>query len=75
MLPKTQEKMLRSRLARNLRTLRGERGMSQEGLADNAGLHRTFISEVERELRSLSLDNVEKLANALDVDPVELFKP
>jgi transcriptional regulator with XRE-family HTH domain len=49
--------------------------VSQEALADIAGVHRTFVSEVERGLRSLSLDNIEKLAKALNVDPLELFRP
>jgi transcriptional regulator with XRE-family HTH domain len=70
-----QEKSLRSRFAENLRIQRNAKGISQEALADLAKLHRTFVSEVEREIRNLSIDNIEKLAKALDVDPQELFKP
>ena len=66
---------LRKRLAANLRTLRGAQGLSQESLADAAGIHRTFVSQVERELKNVSLDSIRKLANALGVDPVELFQP
>lgn len=66
---------LRKRLAANLRTLRGAQGLSQESLADAAGIHRTFVSQVERELKNVSLDSIRKLANALRVDPVELFQP
>ena len=66
---------LRKRLATNLRTLRGAQGLSQEALADAAGIHRTFVSQVERELKNVSLDIIRKLANALGVDPVELFQP
>ena len=66
---------LRKRLSANLRTLRGAQGLSQESLADAAGIHRTFVSQVERELKNVSLDSIRKLANALGVDPVELFQP
>lgn len=66
---------LRKRLAANLRTLRGAQGLSQESLADAAGIHRTFVSQVERELKNVSLDSIRKLANALGVDPFELFLP
>lgn len=66
---------LRKRLAANLRSHRGARGLSQESLADAAGIHRTFVSQVERELKNVSLDSIRRLANALGVDPVELFQP
>jgi len=69
------EEDLRARFAKNLRNLRTLQGISQEALGDLAGVHRTFISQVERGLRSLSLGNIGKLANALGVDPMELFKP
>lgn len=54
-------------LAHNMRRLRGERGISQEALADLARLHRTYIGSIEREERNLSLDNVERIAKALGV--------
>jgi transcriptional regulator with XRE-family HTH domain len=73
--PTLSELDLRKRLAANLRTLRGAQGLSQESLADAAGIHRTFVSQVERELKNVSLDSIRKLANALGVDPVELFQP
>ncbi len=44
-------------------------------LAFEAELHRTFIAHVEREVRNISLDNVEKLAIALGVETFELLKP
>ena len=47
--------------------------LSQEELALRANLHRTYISDVEREVRSISLDNIQKLANALNVDIYLLF--
>lgn len=70
-----QEKTLRSHLADNLRIQRHAKGISQEALADRAKLHRTFVSEVEREIRNLSIDNIEKLADALGVAPYELLTP
>ena len=54
-------------LAANLVALRNERGWSQEALAFEAGLHRTFIAHVERQARNISLDNIEKIARALEV--------
>lgn len=66
---------LRARFAKNLRDSRATREISQEALADLAGVHRTFVSEVERGIRNLSIDNIEKLANALELDPAELFRP
>lgn len=68
------EKELRARLAKNLRQHRASQGISQEGLAALAGLHRTFVSQIERELKNLSLDSIAKLANALKIDPTELLK-
>lgn len=66
---------LRSILAINLRRLRAERGWSQEMLGFESGLHRTFIAHVEREVRNISIDNLEKLANALGVQGCELLMP
>ena len=66
---------LRARFAKNLRNSRATQEVSQEALADLAGVHRTFVSEVERGIRNLSIDNIEKLAIALKLDPSELFKP
>ena len=59
--------------ATNVRKYRVEKGISQEALADLAGLHRTYISAVERERRNISIDNIENIAVALDVDPYLLF--
>lgn len=55
--------------------LRNQRGLSQEALAFEAGLHRTFVAHVERQARNISLDNIEKLALALEVPVYRLFKP
>ena len=55
---------LRRRLARNLVRLRNERAWSQEELADAAGLHRTYVSGIERCVRNPTLDVLERLARA-----------
>ena len=58
-----------------LKELRVKRGYSQEQLADSAGLHRTHISLIERDRRSIRLDTLESLARALQVEPSELLPP
>ena len=64
---------LRGVVARNVRRLRQVRAWSQEGLAAESGLHRTYVSSVERAERNLSLDNIERLAKALGVEPWRLL--
>ena len=63
----------RKRLARHLRALRAAQGLSQEALADLAGLHRTYVGSIERSERNVSLDNVERLANSLGVDIADVL--
>jgi ribosome-binding protein aMBF1 (putative translation factor) len=62
-------------LALNLVRLRAQRGWSQEALAHESGLHRTFIAHVERQVRNASIDNVERLADALGVSVAAMFQP
>lgn len=61
-------------LAHNVRRLRKSTGLSQEELADRAGLHRTYISSIERSERNVSIENIFLLAKALGVDPGDLLK-
>ncbi len=56
-----------------IKAKRGVLGVSQEELADRAGLHRTYIGGVEQGRRNLSLLNILKIAGALEVRPEELF--
>jgi transcriptional regulator with XRE-family HTH domain len=60
--------------AQRLRQIRQIRGLSQEKLADMAGLHRTYVGSVERSERNVSIDNMERLAKALEVDITELLR-
>jgi transcriptional regulator with XRE-family HTH domain len=60
-------------LARNLRRLRASKELSQEALADMAGLHRTYVGSVERYERNISIDSIEKLSVALGVTISELL--
>ena len=62
-------------LALNVRRIRKSTGLSQEELADRAGLHRTYISSIERAERNISLENIFLLAAALGVEPGDLLKP
>lgn len=66
---------LRTRFARNLRAYRVSQNLSQEQLAAMAGFSRTFVSDVEREIRNCTIDNIERLANALKLDVSVLFVP
>lgn len=59
--------------AKNLRKFRLKRKLSQEDLADLANIHRTYVGSVERAERNISIDNMERLANALDCSIAELL--
>jgi transcriptional regulator with XRE-family HTH domain len=56
-----------------VRELRTERGVSQEKLAEQAGIHRTYLGGIELGLRNPSLRNIARIARALDVPIKELF--
>jgi ribosome-binding protein aMBF1 (putative translation factor) len=59
----------------NVRLVRTAKGLSQEDLADRASVDRTYVSSIERRLRNVSIQNVQRLALALDVDPRDLLSP
>ena len=66
---------IRRRVGRNLRRLRDERGLSQEELAFEAELHRTYISGVERGVRNPTIEVLAKIAVGLGVQPHRLLEP
>ena len=57
----------------NVRKYRSKLGISQERFAEKCGLHRTYISDIECFRRSISLDNIQKIADALEIDTYLLF--
>jgi transcriptional regulator with XRE-family HTH domain len=64
---------IKATFGKRLRELREATGMSQEALAHEAGLDRTYVSSVERGKRNISLENIERLAKALGVKLKDLF--
>ncbi|MEO8839509.1 MAG: helix-turn-helix transcriptional regulator [Herbaspirillum sp.] len=71
----TLKPLLRTNFAENVRSFRTALRVSQEGLAELAGFHRTYVSQVERGVANITLDNIEKLALALNVKPAALLEP
>ena len=65
---------LREVVARNLRRIRHAKGLSQEELADRAGINRNYVGMLEREEHAATVDMLEKLAEILETDPTEFFR-
>jgi transcriptional regulator with XRE-family HTH domain len=65
----------RENLAKNLKRLRTAMGLSQEALADAAGIDRTYVSALERRKYSLSIDRLDQIASSLGVEPHVLLMP
>jgi len=65
---------LRQVFAANLRRLRHERGLSQEALAYEADVNRTYISKLEKGMSYAGLEIIGKLAMVLEIEPAELLK-
>ncbi|WP_247329517.1 helix-turn-helix transcriptional regulator [Bradyrhizobium sp. 21] len=57
-----------------MRRLRAARGLSQEALAHESGLNRTYLSGVERSERNVSIDNLARIAKGLGIEPWKLLK-
>ncbi|WP_314303932.1 helix-turn-helix transcriptional regulator [Brevibacillus parabrevis] len=64
---------LRKLVGAQIRVLRKQKDLSQLELATRAGLQDTYIGGVERGTRNISLDTFEKIVNALEVEPIEVF--
>jgi transcriptional regulator with XRE-family HTH domain len=65
---------VRAIVAKNLRRLRRAKDLSQEELADRAGINRNYVGMLEREQHAATIDMLEKLAGVLDIDPAEFFR-
>lgn len=61
-------------LAKNLRRLRQAKGQSQEEFADTAGFHRTYVSQIERGIVNVTIDNLQRVAEVLNVQVHELLQ-
>jgi transcriptional regulator with XRE-family HTH domain len=71
---RTHKGPLRDTLAKNMRRLRATRKLTQEALAYDCGINRTYLSAVERAERNVSIDNIARIAKALHVEPWKLLK-
>ena len=67
------EEEIRVAYGKAVRTIRQNKKISQEELADLCGLHRTYISDIELGKRNVSLENIDKISHALQVKKSELF--
>ncbi len=65
---------LRQTVAKNLKRLRREKGISQEELADKADINRNYVGMIERSENAATVDMLEKLAEALEVEPAEILR-
>jgi transcriptional regulator with XRE-family HTH domain len=65
---------IRERFGFAIKTRREALNLTQEDLADKAGVHRTYLSDIERGSRNVSLINIERLAAALAMSISELFR-
>lgn len=66
--------IMRERFGKRLQQVRREKGFTQETLADAIGIHRTYIGIIERGEQSVSLDNVYRIAKAMNIKLSELFE-
>jgi transcriptional regulator with XRE-family HTH domain len=70
----TKKRDILIKFGNKIRELRKEKGLSQEQLSFKADLHRTYIGMIERAEKNITLINIEKIANALDVSVHDLLK-
>ena len=69
----TAKSTIRNKFGERVRTLRTDKGWSQEDFAFECGLHRTYIGAVERGERNVSLENIAKIASSLGIEIADLF--
>ena len=62
------------RIGLNITIIREKQGLTQEKLAELAGLHRAYIGQIERGEKNIGLKNLEKIAKGLDIQLFEIFK-
>ena len=65
---------IKIRFGRAIRRIREEQGINQEEAAERCGLHRTYYSGIERGVRNVSIQNIEKIARGLKITLPELFR-
>jgi transcriptional regulator with XRE-family HTH domain len=71
---RTHKGPLRDTLAKNMRRMRAARDLTQEALAYDCGINRTYLSALERSERNVSIDNIARIAKGLKVEPWKLLK-
>ena len=71
----TTQPAARAHIAANIRRLRKSKNLSQEKLGELAECHRTYVSQLERCETNISVDRLERLAQVLGVDAIELMQP
>lgn len=64
---------IKEKVGQRVRGLRGEKGISQEALANKAEIDRTYVTDVENGRRNISIQNLEKLVNALEISFKDFF--
>lgn len=72
-MDKAELQKVRKKFGARVRALRKEKGYSQEDFAEECGVHRTYMGDVERGERNVSIDNIAKIAKALKLKIRELF--
>lgn len=74
-MPDTSTNIILAQFGARLRELRFSAGLTQEALALNSGLDRSYVGQVERGERNISLENIVRLANGLGIAPYKLLEP
>lgn len=73
-MKRTHKGLLRDILAKNMRQFRAKSGLTQEALAHECGINRTYLSSVERSERNVSIDNIQRIAKGLHIEPWKLLR-